>query len=119
MASYFVIYSESDEGEVLKLIGDIKVTRISLKENQDQIDEETKKQIIKCNVFVCFLSKNSSQLLLDVAKFARCIARKKIYWHFISGKGSCKMKDEEKSFFDEPKTNKFQSFEKIEQVKIF
>ncbi len=107
MASYFVIYSESDEGEVLKLIGDIKVTRISLKENQDQIDEETKKQIIKCNVFVCFLSKNSSQLLLDIAKFARREA-KEVWAYFISDPKEF-LKDEELNFFDQ----------NIIEVKIF
>jgi len=118
MAPYFVIYSEKDKEKVLELIGNIIVTQISLNQNQDQIDEETKKQIIECNVFVCFLSENSSKLLLDVAKFARCIARKKIYWHFIGEKKSWKIKDEEKSFFDQ-KTIKFDFFEKIEQVKIF
>ena len=117
MASYFVIYSKSDEEEVLGLTRDIKnVTRKSLDQNQDQIDEPTKLLIIKCSVFVCFLTKNSSQLLLNLAKFARCIARKKIYRHFIGEEEF--LNDEEQSFFEQ-KTIKFESIENIEQVKIF
>jgi len=117
MSSYFVIYSEDDENKVFDLTQGINNDNFkSLKQNEDQIDEPTKSLIIKCNFFVCFLSKNSSQLLLDIAKFARCIARKKVNVYLIPPEGF--LKGEDQSFFNK-KANEFKSIQNIVQVKYF
>jgi len=115
----FVIFSESDKTEVEDLIKDISnVTQFSL--NQDQIDESTKNDILKCNVFVCCLSNNSSQLLFNIVKFARCVARKEIntyYIDFIEPEelfGERKTK-EELNFF-RSKTNRISSFSDLIKV---
>jgi len=112
MASYVVIYSKSDEKEVLDLTQGINnVTLKSFDQNQNQVDEPTKSLIIDCNFFVCCLSKNSSQLLLDIAKFARCIARKEIYMHFIGPQRI--LNNEDQSFLEQTI-----SIENIAQIKV-
>ena len=124
MASYFVIYSENDKEKVEDLTtgltrGINNVTLKSFNKDQDQINELTKKSIIDCDFFVCCLSKNSSQLLLNIAKFARCIARKEVWAYFIPNCDQKEfLKDEELRFFDQ-KSNIFESIENIKEVKIF
>ena len=72
----FVIYSKSDQTKVSDLIKDISnVTLFPLNQRQTQIDEADNSKILKCNVFVCFLSTKSSELLFNIVKFARCVAR--------------------------------------------
>jgi hypothetical protein len=91
----FVIYSESDQGKVSKLIKDIRnVTPFPLDQIRTQIDEADKSKILKCGVFLCFLSSNSSPLLFNIVKFARCVARKKINAYFIEPDGFLKTKEE-------------------------
>ena len=117
MASYFVICSENDKEKIEYLSRSINnVTLESFDKDQDQINELTKKSIIDCDFFVCCLSENSSQLLLNIAKFARCIARKEVWAYFIDPKEF--LKDEELSFFEQ-KSNIFESIENIKEVKIF
>ncbi len=112
MASYFVIYSENDKKKVEDLTRSIN--NVTLKSfDQNQIDDETKRLIIECKFFICCLSKNSSQLLLDIAKFARCIARKEIYTHFIGPENN--LNNEDRSFFDQT-TRK--SIKDIVQIKV-
>jgi len=123
MASYFVIYSENDKEKVEDLTRSINnVTLESFDKDQDQINELTKKSIIDCDFFVCCLSENSSQLLLNIAKFARCIARKEVWAYFIPNCDQKEfLKDEELRFFDQnSKTFEWHlTFEKIKEVKIF
>jgi len=121
----FVIYSESDKTEVEDLIKDINkkdnnVTPFSLNQRQTQIDEEDKNKILKCDVFVCFLSRNSSPLLFNIVKFTRCVARKEINTYFIEPDGFLKTK-EEQSFLDykaNPKIIKYTSSD-IGEVSIY
>jgi len=107
MASYFVIYSENDKKTIEDLTGINNRHLKSFNQDQDQIDEPTKKSITDCDFFVCCLSKNSSQLLLDIAKFARREA-KEVWAYFISDPKEF-LKDEELNFFDQ----------NIIEVKIF
>jgi hypothetical protein len=82
--SFFIIYSKSDEANILPLINDIdNVIRFPLDHSRDQLDESTKIKILKCNVFVCFLSTNCSKLFLDIVKFTRYVARKEINAYYI------------------------------------
>ncbi len=112
MASYFVICFKSDEKIVSDLTRSIKSVFLkTFDQNQKQIDDETKLRIIECKSFVCCLSKNSSQLLLDIAKFARCIARKEIYMHFIGPQRI--LNDEDQSFLEQTI-----SIENIAQIKV-
>ncbi len=101
----FVIFSESDKTEVEDLIKDINkkdnnVTPFSLSQRQTQIDEEDKNKILKCDVFVCFLSRNSSPLLFNIVKFTRCVARKEINAYFINESDVFLKTKEEKSFLE-------------------
>jgi len=114
----FIIYSKSDQTKVSPLINGISsVTAFPLDKSQTQIDESTKSIILKCSVFVCCLSINSSQLLFDVVKFARCVARKEINAYFIDPNGFLK-KQEEQSFF-KYKTREINSISYLEMVSIF
>ncbi len=79
-----IIYSQIDEANILPLINDIhNVTRFPLDQSRDQLDEPTKSIILKCNIFVCCLSTNCSQLFLDIVKFAHYVARKEINAYYI------------------------------------
>jgi len=92
----FVIYCENDKTKVDDLIKDISnVTPFSLNQGQTQINEEDKNKILKCDVFVCCLSRHSSELLFNIVKFARCVARKKINTYFIESDGFLKTKEEQ------------------------
>ena len=114
----FIIYSKTDQIKVSSLINGISnVTPFPLDQSQTQIDESTKSIILKCSVFVCCLSINSSQLLFNVVKFARCVARKKINTYFIDSNEFLK-KQEEQSFF-KYKTRKINSISDLEMVNIF
>jgi len=98
MASYnvFVIYSESDQTKVSDLIKDIRnVTLFPLNQGHTQINEEDKNKILECSVFLCFLSSNSSPLLFNIVKFARCVARKKINTYFIERDGFLTTKEKQ------------------------
>jgi len=115
----FVVYSESDKTEVEDLIKEISnVTPFSL--NQDQIDESTKNDILKCDVFVCCLSRNSSELLFNIVKFARCVARKEINTYYIGFIGPEvlfeKRKSKEELNFFISKTNPISSFSDLIKV---
>jgi len=100
----FVIYCKRDTKEVSDLIKDISnVTRYPLDQDQMLTEEElnlTKSSILNCKVFVCCLSKNSSPLLFNIVKFARCVARKEINAYFINESDVFLKTKEEKSFLE-------------------
>jgi len=92
----FVIYCKSDETKVSPLISGISnVALFPLDQSQTQINEADKSIILKCNVFVCFLSSKSSPLLFNIVKFARCVARKKINTYFIEPDGFLTTKEKQ------------------------
>jgi len=126
MDFFFAIYSKSEENTVqnivLNLPNDIK-NSLTLKPIEYQFDEQTKSDIIECKVFICFLSPSSSQLLLDIAKFALCIARKEINAYFMIDsekfyKSREKVERNDDISFFKLKTTIFNSIENI-KVKIF
>ncbi len=122
MASYnvFVIYFESDQTKVSALIKDIRnVTLFPLNQGHTQINEEDKNKILECSVFLCFLSSNSSPLLFNIVKFARCVARKKINAHFINESDVFLKTKEEQNFLEyEKEVKKSKNEKKLNKPKI-
>ena len=116
----FLLYALKDETEILTLTNDISknITRLSIG-NKQEIDANTKTNILECDIFICCLSTSSSKSLINIVKFARCIARKQINTLFLETADKCLEEEEDKSFFND-KTHKIDSIrDHIEKVNLF
>jgi len=108
--SVFVICSEDDKEKVSDLIKGIKgISKdnlFPLSKSQTELADQSKDKILKCDVFVCCLSPNSSQLLFNIVKFARCVAGKKINVYFIN-------LDETDQYLNKMESESYSKYEKI------
>jgi hypothetical protein len=120
----FFLYSKDDETNIkLKdLIQDIKQNQnfIFTQNNGFQLDDKTKEIILESDIFICCLSKKFYDLkLIDIVKFANCIARKRINTIYLENeKEQFLAKVEDQSFF-RCKTVEFSSMGQIVKVDIF
>jgi hypothetical protein len=116
----FLLYSKDDEThtKLNELNQILNETKHLTQKNAFQLDENTKQSILECDIFICCLSKKFSESkLIDIVKFAYCIARKGINTLYLEpDKELFLEKLEDQSFF-RLKTVEYSSFGQIEKVK--
>ena len=116
----FLLYSKDDEThtKLNELNQILNETKHLTQKNAFQLDENTKQSILECDIFICCLSKKFSESkLIDIVKFAHCIARKGINTLYLEpDKELFLEKLEDQSFF-RLKTVEYSSFGQIEKVK--
>jgi hypothetical protein len=97
MVRAFIVYSEDDQKNNTKLNGfiqdikqnpNLKVTeknKVQLDDNNNvTLDDRSKQNILECDIFLCCLSlKFCESNLIDIVKFAHCIARKTINTFYL------------------------------------
>ena len=152
MVRAFIVYSEDDQKNNTKLNGfiqDIKQNpnliiteknKVLDENNNVTLDDRSKQNILECDIFICCLSlKFYESNLIDIVKFAHCIARKTINSFYLENGEELfrKMEDqisllkekdrrEEESFllkinqsFFRLKTVEYSSIDQIQKVNIF
>ena len=115
-----LLYFKGDETKLSDLIQEVSKIKHLTRKNDSQLDENTKQSILECDIFICCLSKEFSESkMVDIVKFAYCIARKRINTIYLEkDKVLFLAKVEDQSFF-RLKTVEYSSLDQIKKVNIF
>lgn len=114
----FLLYSSSQDVTKISALKDaLKARKSILTEYSDdnEIDDDNKKRIHECDIFICCLSKESPKSHVDIAKFARCIGRENVNTLYLEQPPDNDLENNkhfDKSFF-RTETNEFMDVDSI------